>query len=123
MNSAMNDRRLPPDIFHDVELAAVRPVGSIDVVAQHPKCGPDTLAVGDLNTRFKTSVGLTELILGEQSCRSVVAGNAVGPGQGFLERFDYQHATFEVRVCRPARIGLELVVTPTITADIIGPLA
>ena len=84
MKSAMNDRRLFTDVFHDVDLAAVGPVGSIDVVTQHPKCRPDTLAVRDLNSRLKPSVCLAELILSEQSCGSVVANYLVRPGERFL---------------------------------------
>ena len=66
---------------------------------------------------------MSELILSEQSGRSVVASYAVGPGEGFLERFDYQQAAFDVRVDCAVRISLEFIVTPTVSANIKGPLA
>src|SRR5437016_9948661 len=123
MKSAMNDRRLLTDVLHDVDLAAIGPVRSVDVVTQHPKCRPNTLAVGNLNPRLKPSVGLAELILSKQSCRSVVATYAIRPGQGFLDRLDHQQATGAIRVCSAARVGFELVVTPAVAANIKGPLA
>ena len=123
MKSAMNDRRLLADIFHDVDLAAVRPVSSIDVVTQHPKCRPDTLAVRNLNSRFKPSVSLAELILGEQSCRSVIASYVIRAGESFLNCFDYELATVLIRVYGSTRIGLEFVVAPAVAADIKGPFA
>src|SRR5229473_306875 len=92
MKRAVHDRRFLADIFHDVDLAASGPADGTDVVTQHPECRPETLAVGNFNSRLKPSVGLSELILSEQSGRSVVASYAVGPGKGFLERFDYQQA-------------------------------
>jgi hypothetical protein len=118
MQSAVSDRGFPTDSFHDVDLAAVRPASSVDVVTQHPKCWPDTLAVRDLDSGFKPSVGLAELVLCEQSCGSVVAGDFVRPRKGFLERFDYQPTILDIRVCCAAGIGFQFVVTPAVTADI-----
>src|SRR5712692_3654264 len=118
MKRAVHDRRFLANIFHDVDLAASGPADGTDVVAQHPKCRPDTLAIGDLNSRLEPSIGLAELILSEQSRRSVVAGYAVRPGERFLERFNDQQAAFKIRVRSAIRIGLEFVVTPTVAADI-----
>src|SRR2546429_1225973 len=112
MKSAMNCRRLFSNVFHDVDLAAVGPVSCIDVVTQHPKRRPNALARGDLNSRFKPPVSLGELVLGEQSCRSIVASYAVRPFEGLPERFDYQHATVAIRICSPTGVGFEFVVAP-----------
>src|SRR5260370_31046834 len=84
MKSAMNDRRFLTNVFHDVDLAAGGPAGGTHVVTQHPKCRPKTLAVRDPNARLEPSIGLTELILSEQSCRSVIASYVVSPGEGLL---------------------------------------
>src|SRR5207249_6633995 len=108
MKSAMNDRRLFTDVFHDVDLAAVGPMDSIEVVTQHPKCRPNSLPVRDLNSRLKPSVRLAELILGEQSCGSVVANYLVRPGEIFLERLDYEQATIEMGVFRSEEHTSEL---------------
>src|SRR5258706_9996721 len=123
MKSAVNDRRFLTDVFHDVDLAASGPSRGADVVAQHPKRRPDALAVGNLYSRLKTSVGLAELIPGQQSRRSVITSEAVGTGKSFFERLDCQHSAFEIRVCRAARIRLEFAVTPAVAAKIKGPLA
>lgn len=118
MQSAVSDRRFLTDIFHDVDLAAVRPASGVDVVTQHPKCRPDPLAVRDLDSRVKPSVGLAELVLSEQSCRTVIAGYVVRPGKGFFERFNYQPAILDIRVCSAARVGFQFVVTPAVAADV-----
>src|SRR5260370_23072489 len=123
MKRAVHDRRFLANMFHDGDLDASGQAAGTDVVAQHPECRPDTLAVGDLNSCLKPSVGLSELILSEQSGRSVVASYAVGPGKGFLERFDYQQTAFDMRVDCAVGISLEFVVTPTVSANIKGPLA
>src|SRR5437588_580310 len=123
MKCAMNDRRFLTDIFHDVDLAASWPAGGTDVVTQHPESRPDTLAVRDLNSRLEPSVGLTELIPGEQSCRCVVASYTVSSLEGFLECLNYQESTFLIRVGSATRISFEFVVAPTVTANVEGPLA
>src|SRR5260370_29457557 len=122
MKSAMNDRRLLTDIFHDFDLTARGPAGRIDIVTQHPERRPDTLAVRDPDSRFKPAVGLGELILSEQSRRCVFASSVIRPRESFLERLDYQQATVAIRVCIAARIGLQFVVTPTVAANIKPPL-
>src|ERR1700704_5017159 len=105
MKSAVHDRRFLPDVFHDVDLAAIGPACGIDIVAQHPKGRPQALTVRYLESCFKSSIGLAELIPGEQSGRSVVALLPIKTGESFLESFDYQHPTFEIRVCSPIRIS------------------
>src|ERR1700682_1420545 len=112
MESGMNNRRLFADVFHDVDLTAIGPAGCINVVAQHPKCRPDALTKGNLDARFKPSVGLRELIPGKQSRRSIVASYVIRTSEGFLERLDYQCATLEIGVGRAARVGLKFVVPP-----------
>src|SRR5258706_9940985 len=123
MKGAVNYRRFFPDVFHDVDFAAIGPACRIYIVAQHPKGRPEALTVRNLNSRLKPSVGLAELILREQSRRSVITIEAIGTGKTFFERFDNQEPTFEIRVRSPARIGLKLVVAPAIPANIEGPLA
>src|SRR5205823_9637640 len=84
VKSSMNDRWFLADVLHDVDLAAVGPAGRPNIVTQHPKCRPDPLAIRNLNSRLETSVGLAELVPGEQSCRSIVASNVVRASQRFL---------------------------------------
>src|SRR5947207_9650886 len=73
MKSAMNNRRLLADIFHDVDLATVGPVRGRDVRTQQPKCRPDALAMWNPDSCLKPAIGLAEFILSEQPGRSVVA--------------------------------------------------
>src|SRR5258706_818156 len=116
MEGAMNDRRFPANILHDVNLAAVWPASGVDVVTQHPKCRPDTLPVRYLDPCLKPSVGSAELVLSEQSCRRVVAGYAVRPGKRFLEHLDYQPAIIDIRVCTMARIKFPIPGFPAVAA-------
>src|SRR3989442_12321433 len=123
MKSAVNDRRFLSNIFHDVDLAAVRPASSTNIVTQHPERRPDALAVRDFDSRFKPSVGLAEFILGKQSCRSVVASYVIRAGESFLNCFDYELATVLIRVYGSTRIVLKFVVAPAVAADIKGQFA
>src|SRR6266851_7965583 len=123
MKRAVNYGRFLADVFHNVDLAASGPAGGTDIVAQHPKRRPDTLSIRNLEPRLKPSIGLRELIPGEQPCRSVIAGDVIRPRERFLYCFDHQQATLDVRVDRAVGISLEFVVTPAIAADIKGPLS
>src|ERR1041385_1966957 len=114
----MDHRRLLADIFHDVDLTAVGPMDSIDIVAQHPECRPDALAKRNLNPRFETAIGLAELAPGEQSGRGVVTSSVVSASESFLDRLNDQRSILNVRVCCSARIGLELVIAPAVAAKI-----
>src|SRR5438067_604983 len=122
MKRSMDHRRFPADIFHDVDLAAVGPMNSIDIVAQHPERRPDALAKRNLDPGFDTAIGLAELVLRQQPGGSIVATNLVSAGKSFLDRIDDQRAVLTVRVCWAARIGFEFVVAPTLTTKIKGPL-
>src|ERR1043166_7668129 len=44
---AVRDGRLASDVLHDVDLAAPRPTDRIDVRAEHPEGGPESLPVRD----------------------------------------------------------------------------
>src|SRR5215469_6691327 len=61
VNRAVDERRFLADIFHDVDLAALRPSALTDVVAEHPESGPDALTAGNLNAGFEASVFAREL--------------------------------------------------------------
>src|SRR5689334_8210702 len=118
MKSAMNYRRLLADVLHNVDLAAVGPMNSIDVITQHPECRPDALAKRNLDSCFEAAIGLAELVLREHSGRGVGASYVVSAGKSFFYRFDDQRTVFKMRVCSAARIGFEFVVTPTLPANI-----
>ena len=57
MDRAVDDVWLPADVFHDVNLTAVRPADRADVVAKHPERRPDSLAVRDLDACLDPSIG------------------------------------------------------------------
>jgi hypothetical protein len=56
MNGSVNNLRLFPNIFHNINLAAIRPTDGVDVCCHHPKCGPNTLPARYLNARFYPTV-------------------------------------------------------------------
>ena len=62
MQRAVHRIWLLPDVLHDVDLATLRPTDGIDVIAEHPECGPDPLSSGDLDAG---------LVAAEQSVRRV----------------------------------------------------
>src|ERR1043166_2869441 len=98
MKSAMNGRRFSADVLHDVDLTAVGPMNGFDIFTQHPKCRPDTLPEGDLDSRFEATVLLTEFLSGQQPGRCVVPGYFIGTGESFLQCSDDQGAIFYVSV-------------------------
>src|SRR6266581_5216271 len=53
---SVNRAGFSPDVFHDVDFAALWPPIRGDVVAEHPKGGPHPLSCGDFNARFESSV-------------------------------------------------------------------
>src|SRR6185503_19413741 len=123
MKCAVNDRRFLTDILHDVDLATVGPVNNIYVVAQQPERWPNALAVGNPDTRFKSSKRLAEFVFGEQSGRSVLTSYFIRPNKRFFESFDYQSAVLKMRICSAIGVALKFVITPTVAANIKGPLA
>src|SRR5947207_6247362 len=123
MKRAMDCGRLSSDVFHDVDLTAIRPANALDVITQHPEGRPDALSIRDLNPRFKTAEGLAEFVFCKQPRRSKAAANVVRPLESFFEYCDYQQAISEMRVGGAARVSLEFVVAPTLAANIEGPLA
>src|ERR1700687_3018606 len=54
------------DVLHDVDFAAVGPPGFVDVVAQHPECGPDSLSARNLDAGLEAPIGLRKLALSFQ---------------------------------------------------------
>src|SRR5688572_29308256 len=122
MKCTVSNRRLLANVFHDVDLATIGPADGINVVSQHPKCGPDSLSERNSKARFKPPVHLRELLLGEESCRGLAARYVVGASVVFLYGRYNQDTFFQPCVNRSIRVGLKLVVAPTPTADIKGPL-
>src|SRR5258708_36082767 len=58
VHRAVDGRRLAADVLHDVDLAAARPAGRVDVGAQHPEGGPQPLAARDLEAGLAAGGGL-----------------------------------------------------------------
>src|SRR5580704_11587984 len=61
VDRAVDDRGFLADILHDVDLAAVGPARFVDIGAEHPEGGPDSLSTRYLNARLESSIGLRKL--------------------------------------------------------------
>jgi hypothetical protein len=121
VNGAVNGAGLLANIFHDVDLAALRPADSADVVAEHPERGPDALPFGNFDARFETAESLREETLCFQPRGRVFAGDVIGALVVFFAGGDDEIAVFDARVLRAVRVGLEFVIAPAVAAEVVGP--
>jgi hypothetical protein len=121
VDGAVNGGWLFADIFHDVDLAALGPADRADVVAEHPERGPDALAFGDFDAGFEAAEGLREQALRFQARGCVFAGDVIGAFVVFFTGGDDEIAVFDVGVLRAVGVGLEFVVAPAATAEVVGP--
>ena len=60
VQGTMNGAGFLADIFHDVDLSALRPTGRGDVFAEHPERGPHSLPFWNSDTRLEATVSLGE---------------------------------------------------------------
>jgi hypothetical protein len=109
------------DVFHDVDFAALRPARCRDVLAEHPERGPHALAFRNFYAGFDAAVSLNEETLRFEACGSVVACYAVGAGEGFFLRGDYEISFFDAGIFFAIRVGLEFLVAPAFAAEVVGP--
>jgi hypothetical protein len=79
------------------------------------------LAFRDLNARFETAEGLREEALRFQARGCVFAGDVIGAFVVFLASGDDEIAVFDAGVLRAVCVGLEFVVAPAATAEVVGP--
>ncbi len=121
MQGSVNGARLLPDIFHDVDFAALRPAIVSDIVAEHPEGRPHSLPRGNLDSRFEAAIGLAEKPLGFQTRGGVIPRYAIGAGVGFFLCGDHEIAALDLRVLCAIGVILEFVVAPAVTADVVGP--
>ena len=113
VDGAVNDVGLFADIFHDVDLAALRPADGVDVVAEHPERRPDALALRDFDAGFEAAESLREEPLSFQARGSVFAGDVITAFVIFFARGDDEIAVFDVRVLGAVGVGLEFVDCPS----------
>src|SRR4029077_13019864 len=57
VNGTVYNRWLFANVFHNVDLAEIGPTGFVNVVAQHPEGGPDSLATRNFDAGFEASIG------------------------------------------------------------------
>ena len=95
------------DGFDDVDFAAGRPTDGVDVFAEHPKGGPDSLAGRERNSRFYCAILEGEFAFGKHSCRGVLGTFIV-----FFLRTDMQDAVLDVGVFFAIGIIFPFVVAP-----------
>jgi len=108
MKSAMNDRRLLADVFHDVDLAAGGPTGGSYVIAQASKMrARDPCPNGILIRASKRPKAWVNLFL-VSNLAEVNSEFGRRPSESFLKRFNNQESAFLIRVCSPTGIGLKV---------------
>src|SRR4029078_13081618 len=118
MNGSVNDRRLPTDVFHNVDLAAAGPGGGVYVISQHPKRRPKALTIGNPEARFEPSVLCCEFTFGSQTRRSVIACHVVDAGIPFLNGFDDQGPLRLIGVVNAVRVVLQFLIPPSVPANL-----
>ncbi len=105
------------DVLHDVNLAAVGPSGTRIIRAEHPECGPDALAFGDLHARLDATVGPRLLAQRLDASRGVV----VGAVSFFLGGDDEIAVAVHGRVVGRVGVVFELAVAKAIAARVKHP--
>jgi hypothetical protein len=75
----------------------------------------------DFDAGFEAAERLGEEALCFQASGSVFAGDVIGAFEVFFARGDDEIAVFDVRVYAAVGVGLEFVVTPAFTAEVVGP--
>ena len=108
------------DGFDDIDFATSGPADGIEVFAEHPEGGPDSLACRECNAGFYGAVLECELALGEHACRGVFGAFVV-----FFLRTDMQDAVLDVGVFFAVRVVFPFVVAPAARtrADVVSPFA
>jgi hypothetical protein len=112
---------LAADIFHDVDFAAAWPLVFLDVVAEHPEGGPNSLPCGDFDAGLEAAVGLREEAFGFEARGGVQEFRSVGRGEVFVLRSDDEMAVLDAGVIGAVGVVLEFVIAPTRAADVVGP--
>ena len=95
------------DVFQDVNLATGGPAFRVNVGAQHPERGPDSLSARDFDARLDATVSPGPLALGIQTRRGVTAAAVT-----FLVGFDDQLSSFNAGVVGARGVILLFVVAP-----------
>jgi hypothetical protein len=122
MQRTMNRSGFLAHIFHDVDFAALGPAICGDVGAEHPKSGPHSLACGDFDARFESSVSLAEEALSPQAGGSVIVRSAAAARIGRLVHRSYdQIAALQLSVLRQIGVALEFIVAPALAAGVVRP--
>src|SRR6185503_15526368 len=126
MHGAVNRGWLAANVLHDVDLARLRPSNGVDVVAEHPECGPDSLSAGNFYSRLESSICLSEFSRGLETRRRVATRSVPALAicvRRFLEsRDDKIPASIERNVFSARSIVLAFLVAPPFTASFRNPL-
>src|ERR1019366_4473244 len=107
-----------PDVLHDVDLAAGRPADRINVGAQHPECGPDSLASREFDARLHATVSPGPFAFSQHPGRSIILAAVA-----LLAGLDNQLTAYDARVIRAGGVIFELLIAPATGAvtDIVAP--
>src|SRR6266702_3010052 len=122
VQAAVNLPRLMPHVFHDVDLAALRPAHFANVIAKHPERRPNSLSLWNPNARLKAPVLLLKILLRVDAFRGVLARYAVWSSESLLASRDYEVPFFDMRVLRPSGVVLQFLVAESVALDYKAPL-
>src|SRR5690606_19456103 len=97
---AVGQVRFEADVFHDVDLAALRPADVAEIVAQHPERRPDALGLRQPDARLDAAMAELALAARDHARGAVLAGAvpATGAGRRTAPRLDHQHVAAGHRV-------------------------
>src|SRR5712692_7988776 len=124
VHRSMHGGRVLAEVLHDVDLTALRPAHFIDVLAEHPKRGPDPPAPGQPYPRLDQPVTHGHTILADQA-RGRVSASAVAAVADLRIRPAHHDGkvagAVEAGVLAAAGVVLEFVVSPAVPAGLRQP--
>jgi len=121
VEGAVVDGGFAADVLHDVDFAALGPADAVNIFAEEPEGGPDSLPFGDLDAGLEAAIGLSEAGLGFEAGGGVGARDAIGTGEVFLASGDHQVAAPDLGVARACGVGFEFLIAPAVAAEVVGP--
>src|SRR6266496_4939632 len=107
------------DKFHNINFACCWPALLSNILSKHPEGGPNPLSIGELDTRFDSSI-----LPGMESLCLDARGRIWTPTNRcfFLTGFDHQHSILHTNIFGPIGISFPFLIAPAATTKIKRPV-